>query len=248
MQHSIRLYENKADLNMTATIINIVEQDIKLVENDKSHVVSAVGVVLDRTIFHPQGGGQPADKGLINTIKVLTVKEDKSQLNEGGSPIIYHYLIKQDVVEQEIMIGKEVKLAVEAAFRKQCKRSHSAGHLIADILELDPKFTAFKNTALQGHHFPGFEYIKVDLGGDITDTEKFIYDINESIADYIIQDLPVVATSNVNGIRYVKMGELARMCGGTHVSSTKEIESCQVNKVRCSVKDGKRIATLFYSC
>ncbi|MBE6786936.1 MAG: hypothetical protein E7537_01150 [Ruminococcaceae bacterium] len=76
--------------------------------------------VLDKTAFFPEGGGQTSDKGYIDGVKVLDVKEENGQ--------IYHYL------EQDIKVGKTVfcKLDWEERFDKM--QNHSGEHIISGIV------------------------------------------------------------------------------------------------------------------
>jgi Ser-tRNA(Ala) deacylase AlaX len=243
MNHSIRLYEKNHPLRLTARIVDIAEQPVKIVKDGKPSIVNALGLVLSETIFHPQGGGQPSDQGYINGLHVLTVREDKSQ----SPAIIYHFLDLASA-DANIQPGQEVELRVDEAFRKQCQRSHSAGHLIADILELNPRFSHYQAKATHGHHFPGSEYIKVVVPTLPENIDMLSQEINATIVDEINNDLSTNICAQ-DGMRHIKIGDSSRMCGGTHVNSTKEIEQCQVTKIKSGKnKEGQLELTIFYQC
>lgn len=72
-------------------------------------------VVLDSTLFHPQGGGQPADAGWIDNQPVETVQSR-------GDEVLH-------IVAKPLSVGA-VNLRVDAALRQLHARLHSAGHLI----------------------------------------------------------------------------------------------------------------------
>lgn len=78
-------------------------------------------VVLDRTIFYPEGGGQPSDIGFILTngkeIKIKNVKKSHG--------IVVHY------VENEWLdVGSEVECIIDLERRKALSKHHSATHVL----------------------------------------------------------------------------------------------------------------------
>ncbi|XP_030551483.1 alanine--tRNA ligase isoform X1 [Rhodamnia argentea] len=206
-------------------------------------------LVLDSTIFHPQGGGQPADTGFIavGDQELKFVVEDV-RLRDG---IVYHYghvenLAGNGVVEFET--GNEVRLHVDEPRRKLNSRLHSAGHLL-DVcmknvgLDLEPG---------KGYHFPDgpfVEYKGVIPPSEISNKQKELeteanaliskgeevaaallpYDealeqCGGSLPDYI----PKESTP-----RIVKLGTNPGCpCGGTHVHNLSEIISMKVSQIR----------------
>lgn len=69
-------------------------------------------VVLDRTAFYPEGGGQPADHGLLGGVRVLDVHD------AGG--VIRH------LTDRPLEPGTEVEGKVDAARRLDLTQQHSA--------------------------------------------------------------------------------------------------------------------------
>ncbi|MBM6928327.1 alanyl-tRNA editing protein [Parasutterella secunda] len=90
-------------------------------------------VQLDKTIFHPQGGGQPSDIGHINGMEVKKVVHTA----EG----IIHWLMAP--------VEGSVQLTVNAALRSLNTRLHSAGHIIGLVGDRRGWH------ATRGNHFPG---------------------------------------------------------------------------------------------
>lgn len=76
--------------------------------------------VLDKTAFFPEGGGQTADTGVIDGVRVLDVQEK--------GEVIYHYL------ENDIQAGKTVncKLDWDARFDKM--QNHTGEHIVSGIV------------------------------------------------------------------------------------------------------------------
>ena len=75
-------------------------------------------VVLDETYFYPEGGGQPADRGTIEGVRV----EDVQSTDEG----VVHYLAEPLDAE----VGGTVTGHVDATFRTYCMRAHTASHVL----------------------------------------------------------------------------------------------------------------------
>ncbi|MDX9809332.1 MAG: alanyl-tRNA editing protein, partial [Sphaerochaetaceae bacterium] len=80
-------------------------------------------VVLDKTIFYPEGGGQPGDMGWLGTYEII----DTQKKNDGT---IEHVLSEGDVPE----IGKEYRLMLNWSHRYDFMQQHTAQHLISGIL------------------------------------------------------------------------------------------------------------------
>ncbi len=91
-------------------------------------------IVLDKTVFHPQGGGQPADKGWIAGIPVESV------LQHGDD--VVHILAQP-------LSANEVRLQVDAVCRALHARLHSAGHVIGYAGE------QYGWRPVKAHHWPG---------------------------------------------------------------------------------------------
>ena len=78
-------------------------------------------VVLDKTLFYPEGGGQCADHGTINGVHVFEVQKKFGK--------VLHYL-KSDAKKAKITVGATVDCVVDGERRKAISRHHSATHLM----------------------------------------------------------------------------------------------------------------------
>ena len=104
-------------------------------------------VVLDRTAFYPEGGGQPADHGLLDGVAVTDVHE------KGG--VIVH------TCEKEVEVGKTVACSVDWARRFDHMQQHSGEHIISGILCAD------YNCDNVGFHL-GADTVTIDYNTEIT--------------------------------------------------------------------------------
>ncbi len=79
-------------------------------------------VVLDRTGFYPQGGGQPADRGSLNGLPVLDVQQEGAE--------VVHYL----PAPLELAAGAPVRGEVDAGHRFEYMQQHTGQHIISGAL------------------------------------------------------------------------------------------------------------------
>ena len=77
-------------------------------------------VVLDRTAFYPEGGGQPADQGLLGGVHVLDAHE-----KEG---VIRH------LTDGPLTVGETVEGQVDAVRRLDLTQQHSGEHILSGLL------------------------------------------------------------------------------------------------------------------
>lgn len=186
-------------------------------------------VVLNETIFHPQGGGQPSDQGTINGIKLVKA------INASDSLTVLHLL--ESV--KNLNIGDEVNLIVDTDTRVINTRLHSAGHLIHNIGEAE--FTNMK--VVKGHHFPKEACVEFifEHAPDIT---QFISKMDECLKASVETGALVISSFNeITRIRTIKFADYAASpCGGTHVSTLDKIGDIIIKGAKI-VKDKSRSET-----
>tara|TARA_R110002072_G_scaffold38912_1_gene112396 strand:- start:1442 stop:2083 length:642 start_codon:yes stop_codon:yes gene_type:complete len=173
-------------------------------------------VRLSATLFHPQGGGQKADHGLIGTARVLDVRH-------APDGEVDHFV---DTIEG-LAVGSEVALQVDPGKRQQHARYHSAGHLIADAMTLIDSGAR----AVQGHHWPG--EARVEFESTSIDAESVLARLQESVDGLILQDLPLQICGDPMSSRALKIGNFPAVgCGGTHVTSTADLAQLTITRAR----------------
>lgn len=172
-------------------------------------------VRLDRTLFHPQGGGQKADRGTINGLEVKDVRHAE----EGE--------VDHLVVGGAFSVGQRVKIEVDHDWRKEGRRWHSAGHLLADIVTaIDPGLLATR-----GHHWPGEG--RVEFTGDAKGLGALVEVLSQRIDEAIEADIPFQVVGDPHRSRALQIGTGKPVgCGGTHVSSAAALVGLTVRKVQ----------------
>ncbi|MCF6183786.1 MAG: alanyl-tRNA editing protein, partial [Bacteroidales bacterium] len=133
---------------------------LKEIEAIVTHVLDN-GVILDKTIFYPGGGGQPEDKGLIISDKEYSVKGfDKN--NRG----MVH------LIEKGLSVGDIVTLKIDWEYRYQLMRHHTALHLLSAVVN-----DKFENTKVTGGN------IHVDRARLDFDLLEFKKDMAQTVID-----------------------------------------------------------------
>lgn len=202
-------------------------------------------VVLDRTWFYPQGGGQPADWGRIESANgCFGVKDVRKE-----SGVVYHI---GDFSRDSFAAGELVQILVDGERRALHNKLHSAGHLLDVVMER----IGYVMEPTKGYHFPNSPY--VEYAGDIpAEKRQEICRLAEAEANQLIQTggevkiqtVPLTEVKNLSHyvpdylspdqpVRMVTVsGEWGCPCGGTHVKNISELGHMSVTKMKS--KDGK---------
>lgn len=193
------LYLTSYDLECTARVLSCEQTQEGL-----------WAVVCDRTVFHPQGGGQPSDIGWINEVVVRKVIHTPEA--------IVHLC--------EAALGGEVSMAVDAKTRRLNSRLHSAGHIIGFVGDEHGWH------ATKGNHFPGESRVVFEPQNpeaiQLTEAEVLQSEVNALISKKLERRI-----TEIDGLRYVTWGDLrAYPCGGTHVANTEEIGKVCISKIK----------------
>jgi Ser-tRNA(Ala) deacylase AlaX len=195
-------------------------------------------LLLAATIFYPQGGGQPFDRGILRGEKgifhVQEVRMADGSVRHLGS------------LEGEIEVGDAVECEVDGERRRLHSRVHSAGHL----LDLAVKRAGYAWIPGKGFHFPEGPYVEYTGSFEGLDMDQVRQRIEAACAELVAEDLPVriefmdraemerrlpYVPDYLPGdrpARVVFMGDYGIPCGGTHVQSLAELGSVTVRKMK----------------
>ena len=189
------------------------------------------GVLVDRTPFYAESGGQVADVG------ELFWAGGVGSVTDVQRPVTGAILHSVEVQEGELQLGQEVSLQVDASRRRSIQRNHSATHLLhaalraqlgehvrqagslvdEDHLRFD--FTHFE--AVESSHLENLEAeVNAAIRGDVA------LDIEETDCDDAIERGALAFFGDKYGdrVRVVNIpGVSTELCGGTHVGRTGEI-------------------------
>ena len=194
-------------------------------------------VVLDQTVFFPEEGGQPCDKGTIDGESVLAVKEKNG--------VIYHTMM------QPPQVGEQVECAIDWSHRFSLMQNHSGEHVVSGLIHAA---YGYDNV---GFHM-GSDAIPLDLNGVLT--KEQVREIELKANQVVWANLPVSTMFPApeeldrleyrskldlrENVRIVQIGHIDRCaCCAPHVNYTGEIGMIRLLSVQ-SYKGGVRISML----
>ena len=204
-------------------------------------------VVLDKTPFYAEMGGQVADHGVI-TGQGFTFTVTDVQKNKGGKFMHYGHVARGSVT-----VGDTVRLAIDAQRRKAVCRAHTTTHLLDAALK----------KVLGDHVHQAGSLVEPDrLRFDFTHFEAItpeqLSQVEWMVNDAILEGCPVVTEvlpieeAKKKGavamfgekygetVRVVEMGDFSmEFCGGTHLDNTAKAGPFRI-KSESSVASGVR--------
>src|SRR5699024_3967010 len=99
---------------------DVCSSDLEAMVLDTFERDEGYDVVLDRTLFYPEGGGQPADTGTLSTEDTTVDVED---VHREGDVVVHH-------TDGDPGTGEFVRGQIDAGRRRQLMRNHTATHIV----------------------------------------------------------------------------------------------------------------------
>ena len=233
---------SKLDSSVSSTFEGYFELEnsgiIKAIVKDNELVDSAVAgdkviVVLDKTTFYPEGGGQAGDAGLLvnkNEDIVVEVIDTK----KGANNTIKHIgIVKSGMINT----GEKLSTIVDKEIRMASARNHSATHLLHKALK-----EVLGEHVNQAGSLVTSERLRFDVTHFEAITKEELKVIEEKVNDVILESLNITCENmSINDaknkgamalfgekygdeVRVVSMGDYSiELCGGTHLTNTSQI-------------------------
>jgi misacylated tRNA(Ala) deacylase len=213
------------------------------------------GIVLDRTVFYAAAGGQPGDRGVIETegsgscpIATTVYDADKST--------IVHVPVEGAALP---VPGQSVRASLDWGFRAPLMRMHTCLHLLCALV---------KFPVTGGQVNPDDSRLDFDIDDpSAVDKDRLMADLNALIAaDHpvaerwitdaeleanpsLVRTMSVKPPMGTGRVRLVLIGENGAIdmqpCGGTHVKRTGEIGRVVVTRIEKKGKLNRRIRVSF---
>ena len=211
-----------------------------------------VEVVLPRTPFYAEGGGQVGDTGILETATGRLAVLDTQQPIEG---LVVH---RARVIAGEVTTGQDVSASVDPDRRLATARSHSATHVLhAVVKEVLGSHAQQAGSLVEAGRlrfdFPHFEQVSHDRIAQIEETinERVLHDPTVR-TDVMPLDEAKAAGAVANFgdkygqvVRVVTIGDFSKeLCGGTHVPSGGRIGGVTIVREESIGSNTRRIEAL----
>jgi misacylated tRNA(Ala) deacylase len=213
------------------------------------------GIVLDRTVFYAAAGGQPGDKGVLESeaggsCPIATTVYDADKHT------IVHVPATGSVLPAP---GQSVRASVDWGFRSPLMRMHTCLHLLCSLVpfpvtggqvnpddsrldfDIDDPSAVDKDTLTTG--------LNALIAADHPVSERWISDAELEANPSLVRTMEAKPPKGTGRVRLVLIGENGAVdmqpCGGTHVKRTGEIGRVVVTKIEKKGKLNRRIRISF---
>lgn len=218
------------------------------------------GIVLDRTVFYPLGGGQAGDSGVLvladgREIAIADTRKGKDAEGRPTSEIVHLPAPGQEALLAELAAGDAVTARLDWARRHRLMRFHTASHLLCHLVPVPVNGCSITPdyARIDFHMTEPLDKEALSAGlarlvaaahpltiGAITDEEL---DANPALVKSMSVQ-PPRGTGTVRTIRIGGEGEAQidfQPCGGTHVANTAEIGAVMVTKIEKKSAMSRRV-------
>ncbi len=187
-------------------------------------------IILDKTPFYGESGGQIGDKGLLTSANAEFTVLDSQKYGKSIGHI-------GNLVKGSLKVGDLVTAAIDVELRERIRRNHSATHLLQAALQ-----RILGNHVHQKGSLVNDSYLRFDFSHNQSITQEQIVEIENLVNQQIRCNLPVdvelmpIDEARNKGamalfgekyediVRVLTMGDFSiELCGGTHVNRTGDI-------------------------
>ena len=236
----------------------VCESKILAIVKDGERVEAAgegesVALVLDKTPFYAESGGQVGDTGEI-TAEGLVIEVDNTTKDTSGGIFIHSCLVR----DGGITVGETVTSAVDKKRREDIMRNHTAAHLLQSALR-----KVLGNHVQQAGQLVTDSYLRFDFTHFEAMTAKEMIEVNDLVnekifesIDVVTREMPIEEAKKLGAtalfgekygdvVRVVSAGDFsAEFCGGTHVKNTANLGLFRIRQEGSVAAGVRRIEAL----
>ncbi|WP_212525758.1 alanyl-tRNA editing protein [Actibacterium sp. MT2.3-13A] len=210
------------------------------------------GVVLDASVFYPQGGGQPGDSGSLRweggALAIATA------VKGGGDDIVLLPAEPSPLPP----VGAEVTQILDFGRRHAHMRVHTALHLLSVVIPLPVTGGAIgEEKGRLDFDMPDApedkqaleDALNALIARDLEVTTEWITDAELAANPGLVKTMSVKPPMGAGRVRLVRIGTAQEQvdlqpCGGTHVARTGEIGPVRLGKIEKKGKQNRRVSVV----
>ena len=212
---------------------------------------AAPGAVrLDRTVFYPEGGGQPGDSGVLRAADGTVTAVSGTRKGEAAGDILH--LVDPDAAVPAP--GSSVIAELDWERRHRHMRMHTCLHLLSAVI--DAPVTGGQLTAEKGRldfdldrkleKAAVEEALNALIARDLPVAARWISDDSLAAQPELVKTMRVKPPAGQGRVRLIDVdGVDLQPCGGTHVARTGEIGPIVVRKIESKGRHNRRVVLAF---
>jgi Ser-tRNA(Ala) deacylase AlaX len=225
-------------LECTATILECTylsssPQEPETQEDSLTTAAATVELVLDRTVLHAQGGGQPSDWGCISLANSSSSSSDKEE-HDGGQTVAVIKVDKvlldrstgiathtgtvtlvvdrtQTSMEQQLSVlfpvGSLVQVTVDAARRRRLAKCHTAGHVLDSAMSK----CGLSFSPIKGYHFLEGPYVEYKGTIAVEERSTVLEHLQQAFQQLVDDDI-------VTSIQQLSPHEVQQVCDNSRIA------------------------------
>ena len=209
------------------------------------------GLVLDRSVFYPQGGGQAGDAGVLRLADGREIAIADTRKGEGGEIL---HLPAPDQAWQDLAPGQPLTACIDWSRRQAHMRFHTATHLLCALVPhpVDGCSITAQYARLDFHMTDPLDKDQLNQGlarlisAAHPVSHSWISDAELDANPGLVRSMSVQPPRGSGRVRLLKIdGVDLQPCGGTHVGNTGEIGAVVVTKIEKKSAKTRRVVLGF---
>ena len=211
------------------------------------------GIVLDRTVFYPRGGGQAGDAGILVRGDGATIVIADTVKGEAPGEIV-HVPAPEQAAARALIAGEKVIARVDWERRHRHMRFHTATHLLCAIVPHQTNGCSITSeyARLDFDMVEPLEraHLERELARLVEEAHAvrtlWITDEELDARPDLVRTMSVKPPRGVGRVRLLEIdGVDLQPCGGTHVANTREIGALRVAKIEKKSARTRRVVLEF---
>jgi misacylated tRNA(Ala) deacylase len=230
--------------------LELYREDAYLTESEATVMrCDAPGIVLDRTVFYPRGGGQAGDAGTLTRTDGSVIAIGDSVKGENPGEVVH-----VPVSPATLVPGEKVIARIDWERRHRHMRFHTATHLLCAIVphqtngcSITAQYARLDFDMVEPLDREHLERELARLVEEAHDVRTvWITDEELDAKPELVRTMSVQPPRGVGRVRLLEIdGVDLQPCGGTHVANTREIGRLRVAKIEKKSARSRRVVLEF---